>query len=333
MNAAAPPSPLRILLSRHALANLRGPLADVLGDRAHRLLIAEEQAPGIDFDLAFVSRDVTGLYPKTAPLPHTQHFHDLLRSAPGLRWVHIHASGTDRAIYGELRARGVTIRTSSGAHAAVVAQTAVAGLLALARCFPRMMAAQRERRWVPLLAQRLPRDLNGQTALILGWGPVGQQITRMLLAVGLRCQVVRQQRHPADAAGVTFIRYDELHAGLAHADWLILACPLTPQTQGLIDAQALHCLPAQAHLVNVARGEIVVEPDLIESLRSGHLAGAYLDVFAHEPLAADSPLWAMEQVIVTPHAAGHSDGNEQRVAAMFLENLRRWCEAGEPGAS
>ena len=83
----------------------------------------------------------------------------------------------------------------------------------------------------------------------------------------------------------------------------------------------------------MARGEIVVEPDLIESLRSGHLAGAYLDVFAHEPLAADSPLWAMEQVIVTPHAAGHSDGNEQRVAAMFLENLRRWCEAGEPGAS
>jgi phosphoglycerate dehydrogenase-like enzyme len=292
------------------------------------LLAAEEQMPGVDFDLAFVSRDVTGLSPKTAPLPPTQHFHDLMRAARGLRWVHIHASGTDRAIYGELRARGVDIRTSSGAHAAVVAQTALAGLLALARCFPQLMAAQRERRWAPLLAQRLPRDLGGQTALILGWGPVGQLMARMLLAVGLRCQVVRRERHVTDIPGVAFIGYDDLHTGLADADWLILACPLTPQTQGLINARALKSLPAQAHLVNVARGEIVVEPDLIEALRSGHLAGAYLDVFAHEPLSVDSPLWSMPQVIITPHAAGHSDGNEKRVAAMFLDNLRRWCEGG-----
>ena len=329
MSAAAGVAGLRILLSRHALDTLRAPLTAILGTRAHQLLVAEDQPPGIDFDLAFVSRDVTGLSPKTAPLPPTQHFHDLLRAAPSLRWVHIHASGTDRAIYGELRQRGVDIRTSSGAHAAVVAQTAVAGLLALARCFPQLMAAQRDRRWAPLLAQQLPRDLSGQRALILGWGPVGQHIARMLLAVGLHCKVVRRERHAVTDTGVSFITYDELHAALAQSDWLILACPLTPQTQGLIDARALRSLPAQARLVNVARGEIVVEPDLIGALRSGHLAGAYLDVFAHEPLAADSPLWLMEQVIVTPHAAGHSDGNEQRVAAMFLDNLRRWCDAGQ----
>jgi phosphoglycerate dehydrogenase-like enzyme len=107
-------------------------------------------------------------------------------------------------------------------------------------------------------------------------------------------------------------------------DWLILACPLTDKTLQLVDARALAALPAGAHLINVARGEVVDQEALVTALQSGHLGGAFLDVFAHEPLPTDSPLWAMPHVMVTPHAAGHSDGNENRVAQMFLDNLRCW---------
>jgi phosphoglycerate dehydrogenase-like enzyme len=94
----------------------------------------------------------------------------------------------------------------------------------------------------------------------------------------------------------------------------------------LVNASALAVLPQGAHLINVARGEVVDEPALVSALQSGHLSGAFLDVFAHEPLPSDSPLWAMPQVMITPHAAGHSDGNETRVGQMFLDNLRCWNE-------
>ena len=113
---------------------------------------------------------------------------------------------------------------------------------------------------------------------------------------------------------------------------MLLACPLTQRTRGLIDAAALRQLPPGAHLVNVARGEVVVQADLIAALQAGVLAGAYLDVFEHEPLGSDSPLWMLDNVIVTPHSAGHSDGNEPRVDAMFLANLAHWLR-GEPLAS
>ncbi|HEY1226726.1 MAG TPA: NAD(P)-dependent oxidoreductase, partial [Ramlibacter sp.] len=110
---------------------------------------------------------------------------------------------------------------------------------------------------------------------------------------------------------------------------LVLACPLTPETRGLVDASALALLPAHAGLVNVARGEVVDEGALVEALRQQRLGGAYLDVFATEPLATDSPLWDLPNAIVTPHSAGFSDGNEDRVARMFLDNLARWV-AGQP---
>jgi phosphoglycerate dehydrogenase-like enzyme len=323
-----PPAPLRILLSAPAASRLRERIAGALPGRPHRLLIAQELSPGADVDLAFMTRDVTGASTKHQVLPSTQHFHDLLRQAPALRWVHIHSAGADRPVFPELMARGVAVSTSSGANAAVVAQTAVAGVLALARGFPRLLVAQRERRWAPSIGEALPRDLTGQTAVIVGWGPVGQHIAAMLVAAGLQCVIVRRNASPA-ADGFETVGYDDLPAVLPRADWLLLACPLTARTRGLVDAAALALLPRGAHLVNVARGEVVVEAELIAALRSGALAGAFLDVFEHEPLAPQSPLWALENVIATPHSAGHSDGNEARVDAMFLANLARWAQ-GEP---
>ncbi|MGF6346042.1 D-2-hydroxyacid dehydrogenase [Variovorax sp. W2I14] len=311
-------SPLRILMTPAAERQAGAGLSDALGGRAYVVV-----NPGDDADVAFVSRDVTGLSTKHEVLPHTQQFHDALRNAPSLRWVHAHSSGADRPVYGELRARGVEVTTSSGANAGVVVQTALAGVLMLARCFPQLLAAQRAKTWAPLVGSGLPRDLAGQTAVIVGWGPIGQGIGALLSALGLHVIPVRSSTS-ADS-----VRFEDIHTVLPRADWLLLACPLTDRTRGLVDAAALTLLPHGARLVNVSRGEVVDEPALIAALRGGALSGAYLDVFAHEPLPAESPLWDMPNVIVTPHTAGHSDGNEARVAALFLDNLKRWNE-GRP---
>ena len=120
-----------------------------------------------------------------------------------------------------------------------------------------------------------------------------------------------------------------LHEVLPSADWLVLACALTPETRGLIGARELALLPAHCGVVNVSRGDVIDESALIDALRAGRLGGAYLDVFAREPLPEDSPLWDLPNVIVTPHSAGFSDGNEERVADIFLDNLGRWAR-GEP---
>nr|WP_236599965.1 D-2-hydroxyacid dehydrogenase [Ramlibacter alkalitolerans] len=282
---------------------------------------------GVDAEIAFVSRDVTGLSTKFELQPATQAFYEAMEGASALRWVHIHSAGVDRPVYQRLLARGVRVSTSSGANARVVAHSALAGVLALARHLPLLAAAQRERRWAPLIGSGLPRDLDGQHAVLVGWGPIAQAIGRLLLAFGLRVTVVRQQDRAA-GEGFATVAADRLHEVLPAADWLLLACPLTPATRGMIDARALALLPAHARLVNVARGELVDEPALAAALESGRLAGAFLDVFAHEPLPADSPLWSLANVIVTPHSAGFSDGNAARVERLFLDNLRRWC-AGE----
>jgi phosphoglycerate dehydrogenase-like enzyme len=111
---------------------------------------------------------------------------------------------------------------------------------------------------------------------------------------------------------------------LPRADWLILACPLTEETRGLVDAELLARLPKTARLINIGRGEVVDEPALIEALQSGSLAGAYLDVFAKEPLPPDSPLWDLPNVVITPKNATASKGNEKRYADMFVDNFGRW---------
>jgi phosphoglycerate dehydrogenase-like enzyme len=267
-------------------------------------------------EIAFFSGD---LFPE-----HSRQFFSAVRKAPRLRWLHVFNAGVDHPIYDEMLARGVRLTTSSGTTAEPIAQTAIAGLLMLARRFPHWLAAQRDRRWDPLRGPAVPRDLRGQTALIVGLGSIGNEIARLARALGLAVIGVRRSgRRPHHHAG-------EVHppaalaALLPRADWLIVACPLTPVTRGLIDAAMLAKLPAHAHLINVARGGIVDEAALVAALRDGRLAGAYLDVFEHEPLPADSPLWSLPGVIVTPHNSAAAAGNEARVYALFLDNLGRW---------
>ena len=326
--------PVRLLMSQQAIDQLAPAVADCMGAKAFELVSLESAVAlqRTDADVAFISREVTGASTKHQIHPALQQVYDLLRRSARLQWVHIHSAGADRQIYLDLKAKGVQIATSSGANAQVVATVALAGLLALARRFPGLWAEQQARQWLPMLGERMPRDLPGQTATIVGWGPIGQKLGSLLQALGLNVLAVRQhvpvQPQPA-ADAVEMVTFENLHRVLPRTDWLILACPLTDKTRQLVNAPTLAALPRGAHLINVARGEVVDQAALVSALQSGHVGGAFLDVFAHEPLPSDSPLWAMPHVMVTPHAAGHSDGNEKRVSQMFLDNLRRFV-AGQP---
>lgn len=319
---------LRILVSEPAASQWGGRIAQVLEGVPH-VLVSPQAGVAPDADIAFVSRDVTGRSTKHEVLPDTQRFYDALLQSPRLRWVQLHAAGADRPVFIELRRRGVQVTTASGANAHVVAQSALAGILALTRRLPLLLRAQAERRWSPLLGPELtPRDLQGQRALVVGWGPIGQHLARFLQCLGVQVMVARWGDAPA-GPDLPTVSYGQIHRLLPQADWLVLACPLSDATENLIDDHALSLLPARACVVNVSRGEVIDQSALVAALQAGRLAGAFLDVFAHEPLPVDSPVWSLPQVIATPHSAGFADSNAARVADMFLDNLARWRD-GQP---
>lgn len=327
---------IRLLISRQALNEFGAELPTRLGNQPWQPLLAGEDPPELlaQADIAFISREITGSSTKFELSPELAAFYQVLRASTTLRWLHVHSAGADRPIYQELAARGVTVTTSAGANAANVAVTAVAGILALSRRLPQLMAAQQEPRWSPLLGSSMPQDLAGQRAVIVGWGPVGQAIARRLMAFDVEIRVVRRTAGRArfdaqPAIDCPAWAYSDLAQAVEQAHWLVLACPLTSITRDLVDARVLAALPSGAGLINVARGEVLDDAAFIAAIRSGHLGGAHLDVFRHEPLPTDSPLWHLPNVMITPHAAGHSTGNRARVAAIFLDNLSAWLR-GEP---
>lgn len=267
-------------------------------------------------DLAFFSADV---FPK-----FSRQFFSTVRKAPGLKWLHVFNAGVDHPIYTEMLQRGVRLTTSAGTTAIPIAQTAIAGLLMLARNFPRWLDAQRERRWDPVRPPHFPRDLAGQTVLVFGLGSIGSEIARLARALGLKVIGIRRSpQQPGDPV-------DEMHPPqklpdlLPRADWLVIASPLTTETRGMVNADLLARLPPGAHIINIGRGEIIDETAMIEALHSGRLGGAYLDVFEKEPLPAESPLWDLPNVIISPHNSAAASGNDERVYQLFVANLGRW---------
>ncbi len=321
---------LRVLVSPKALNELKSLLSHEV-NLSVELMNSSEQKPGVEFDVALISRDVTSTSTKQKTAPSTQVFYDLLLNSHDLRWVQIHSAGADRQIYLDLMARGVKVSGSSGVNAPIVMQNAIAGILMLARKFPLMLKAQAERRWDSLINHSLPPDLAGQTVVIIGRGPIGGGIARVLQAIGVKTILVgfntSLKLRKLESDDVRHI--SELPELLPQAQWLVIACPLSSETRGLINQKTINLLPFGAHLINIARGEIIVEPDLIAALKTQQLAGAYLDVFASEPLDTNSPLWGMDNVIVTPHSAGHSAGNENRVLELFVQNLRLFANGAK----
>ncbi|MBX3650255.1 MAG: D-2-hydroxyacid dehydrogenase [Burkholderiales bacterium] len=272
-------------------------------------------------ELAFFSSDIFPL--------HSRQFFSTARKAPALKWLHVFNAGVDHPVFTEMLQRGVRLSTSAGSTAVPIAQTAITGLLMLARNVPRWLRGQQEHRWDPMRSPDFPRDLVGQTVVVYGLGSIGREIARLARALGLK--VIGIRRSPRQAGDPV----DELHppqqlaALLPRADWLVLAAPLTDETRGLINADMLSRLPPGARIINVARGEIIDETALVAALGEGRLGGAYLDVFEKEPLAAESPLWALPNVLVSPHNSAAAQGNDGRVYEMFLANLERW-QLGKP---
>lgn len=320
-------APLRILVSDDVWRDRQQDIASIMATRPYvRVTVDEILAGQNDVDVAFISRDITGKSTKHVITPQTQRYYDALLGSDTLRWVHVHSAGADRFAYIDLMDKGVQLTTSPGANATAVSQTALAGILAIARNLPSLMESQRAHRWAPLIHTGLPADMEGQKAVIVGWGPIGQLIGRVLHTLGLEIIVVRQTIQPVEIASkvVSFAQWTSL---LPQTDWLVLACPLTEQTTNLVSKDALDSIKHGACIANVSRGAVIDEEAMIEKLKTGHLRGAYLDVFATEPLPEDSPIWDLPNVIATPHTAGFSNGMYRRMEQMFLDNLERYVRS------
>src|SRR5450432_4279273 len=300
--------PLTLLLSAHALktwgARIEAavPADGIVFRTAEEALAADGPC---EADIAFMTREVTGRSSKDNPTPELTGFEAALRKSPGLKWLQIHPAGAERPIYRELRGRGVKVTTASGATAVTVAHSVLGALIAINRRFPLLADAQRRHAWEPRLAERSPRDLKGQRAVIVGLGPIGRNIARLLEVLGMVSIGVRRTAEPV-AGFEAVISYDRLADVLPKADWLILCCPASPLTRGIANAKVFAALPDGAQFINVSRGEIAVGKDVIAALQGGKLAGAYLDVFEKEPLDPASPLWDMPNALVSPHTASHS---------------------------
>jgi phosphoglycerate dehydrogenase-like enzyme len=319
----------RILLSDKTAKEIDATLTQILGKDGYVRVTAKQMHDGTaDADFCFISRDVTAASTKHHIVPETQYVYDAMRNSKALQWVHIHSAGVDRQIFLDLMARGVTVTSSSGASAGIVAQTALTGLLSLGRRFPQLARAQRAHAWEPFFKVGQPPELEGQTATIVGWGPIGQKLAAWLGAIGLKIIVVRQSAS-STIPNISVVSFADFQSVLPKTDWLVLACPLTALTTNLVSATALGLMKPSAHIVNISRGVVIDELAMIDALQNGRLAGAYLDVFAQEPLSPDSPLWDMPNVICTPHTAGFSDAILQRMAEKFLENVGHFAR-GEP---
>lgn len=255
----------------------------------------------------------------------------LLERAPRLRFIQSISAGVDQFGKAALAARGVRLASAQGANERAVSEHALSLVLALTRKLHLARDNQAKRFWRPMISDPLAREIElaGRTMLVVGLGRIGRRVAR--LARALEMTVIATKRDPSSGGedGVEVHAQSELRALLPRADVVVLTCPLTPETERLIDAATLSAMKPGALLVNCARGRVVDEPALIEALASGRLAGAALDVTVEEPLPADSPLWAFENVVITPHTGGETDRYEGTVIDLFLGNLGR-LERGEP---
>ncbi|MGY2046577.1 D-2-hydroxyacid dehydrogenase [Methylobacterium sp. JK268] len=249
---------------------------------------------------------------------------DLIPLAPRLRFIQAVSAGTDLFDRERLAAAGIRLASAQGSNANAVAEHAMALILSLQRQLHLARDNQAARRWRPMIADRSVREEEsaGKTLVVVGFGGIGRRLATLARAFGMRVVGLRRQPGPCPEADAV-LPPDRLHEALAQADIVALACPLTPETRGLIDAAALAALKPGALLINVARGRVVEEAALLRALTEGRLAGAGLDCFHDEPLPPDSPFWALPQVIVTPHSGGETRRHETRVVDILIENLAR----------
>jgi phosphoglycerate dehydrogenase-like enzyme len=219
----------------------------------------------------------------------------------------------------ELAKRGIRLANARGVNARAVAEHAMALMLALSRRLPEARDNQNKRVWRGMIGDLSQREdeLGGKTLLVVGLGDIGGRLAQLAKAFDMH--VVGLRRHPAFGRGAADAVHamDELNSLLPDADFVALTCPLTAETENLVGAEAFGRMKPTAYLVNVARGRVIDEAALIEALATHRIAGAGIDVTAEEPLAPNSPLWAMEHVLITPHTAGETRRYERSCATIW----------------
>jgi len=252
-----------------------------------------------------------------------------LATLPNLRWIQATSAGVGQFArrIGLTRSQ-VIVTTASGVHARPLAEFILMSMLMFVKGAFHLAAEQRAHHWQRYAGE----EIAGKVVGIIGVGRIGQEIARTLR--GLDARIVGAVRDPGDRRPEDLyldrlLSMDQLDTMLADLDFLVLCCPHTSQTDGLISAARIAALKPGAVLINVARGAVVDEPAMIVALQSGHLRGAALDVFAHEPLPQDSPLWDMPNVLISPHSASTAASENQKIVDLFRDNLRRYLD-GHP---
>lgn len=265
--------------------------------------------------------------------------------APNLRWVQLYSAGADRVLHHPLFQAGTTFTTTSGIHAIPISEYVLTTVLMWYHRFPLILSWQREQQWprdTENSHEFQPEELFGKTIGIVGYGSIGRQVARLARGCGMRVLAMQRGSEHRDTGfvfpdvgdpdGTIPERYyppEQLHALLSACDVVVVGVPLTPHTQGLINDAALNAMKPTAFLINIARGDVCDEPALIRALTEKRIAGAALDVFHEEPLPANSPLWTLPNVLLSPHISGISSHYNERAAAIFEENLRRYVQ-GKP---
>jgi len=250
-----------------------------------------------------------------------------------LRWIHSPAAAVHQLIFPELVESEIILTNARDVHGPVVAEHVMGLIFALAKRIPQAVKLQSQHVW----GQRAiweshppPRELSGATLGLVGLGSIGREVARRAAGLGMKVIAVREhpeKERPENVAQV--YSRAQLNEMLSQSDYVVLAAPTTPATRGLINTQRFSAMKADAHLINVGRGPLVDEPSLIEALRGRKIAGAGLDVFDEEPLPANSPLWDLDNLLITPHTAGLTEKLWERHYALMSENLRRYL-AGQP---
>lgn len=245
---------------------------------------------------------------------HAHALTELWLEMRGVRWIHTLSAGVEDLPFDLLRSSSVIVTNSRGLYADALGEFAIAAMLWFAKDLRRLYENQRRGLWEPFTVQRL----EGQTVGIVGYGSIGRAIGRRAEALGMRITPLRRQREFGDTT------IDEL---LSSSDYVVVSTPLTPETTRLIDHRKLSLMQPHAVLINVGRGRVVDESALTGVLRKRRIRGAALDVFETEPLPAESPLWSLDNVLISPHSADRTMDSRERAMTFYLENLRRFRSA------
>jgi D-2-hydroxyacid dehydrogenase (NADP+) len=253
--------------------------------------------------------------------------------ARNLRWIHAPTAAVHQFLFPELVKSDVVLTNSSEVHGPVVAEHVIALIFALARKIPQSVRLQEKKKWGQDVIWKdgpRPREIAGATLGLIGLGSIGRIVARSASALGMNVIAVREHIEKEKPEGVSEIlspaQIDQL---LSQSDFVLIAAPLTSATRGLMNASRLAAMKRDAYLINVGRGPQVDEDVLAEALRNRHIAGAALDVFEQEPLPGSSPLWDLDNLLITPHTAGLTEKLWHRHYTLFSENLHRY-RAGEP---